>query len=72
MLTSWKPEICTSEYEFGARTTELEVTRDEGFCNLNHTFVIPCDVLMLRINVGQKKNQCNVSLFLDVMELNFA
>ncbi len=47
VLTSWEPEICTSEYEFGARTKELEVTRDERFCDLKYTFVIPCDVLML-------------------------
>jgi hypothetical protein len=72
VLSSWEPEICTSQYEFGARTTELEVTRDERFCNLKYTFVIPCDVLTLRINVGQKKNPCSVSLFPDVMELNFA
>ncbi len=72
MLTSLEPELHPSEYEFGARTTELEVTRDERFCNLKYTFVIPCDVLLLRINVGQNKNPCNVSLFPDVMELNIA
>jgi hypothetical protein len=72
VLTGWEPEICTSQYEFGARTTELEVTRDERFCNLKYTFVIPCDVLVLRINVGQKNNPCNVFLFVDVVELNFA